>query len=255
MDMHKDKFIKTGTLKKTGGAYTLFLQTPGNINAILGLQDKVFDGLTAEEQAFLLRKNRQFFEGHFHGDNLVLGVMHEGKLIAQSIVTNPSAASPKTGMTDMALDVPSDKVTVLQGVVVDPEYRGNSLMTIMVDAWLAIAKEQGRTTAIAEVAVDNFYSWTVFMKEGLAIQSIGTDPADGTEVYNLSAKVAPLIRKRLKGDFNKAAKKHTVDVPQADIAAQKKLLLQGYKGVDFDHANMNIKFAKAKKVKISGAKP
>lgn len=117
----------------------------------------------------------------------------------------------------------------------------------MVDAWLDIATEHGRTHAIAEVAVGNFYSWSVFMKEGLRIDSLGVDPADGTEVYNIHAGVAPLIRKRLKASFNKAAAKHSVSCARNDLEQQKELLSEGYKGVKYDVINDNIVFRPSKK--------
>jgi len=247
IDIDSTAVLKTGSLPKTGGEFSLVALSTQHIDQILALQDSAFDALSEKEQAFLIKKGRDFFENHFAEGNIVLGIVHDNKLIAQSIILHPTEEHPKTGMVDMKLETSVDKVSVIQGVIVDTDYRGNRLMTLMIDAWLDIAQKQGRTHAIAEVVVDNFYSWSVFMKEGLRIDSMGTDPADGMQVYNIEAKVAPLIQKRLKPSFNKAAAKHSVSCPRDDLNQQKKLLSEGYKGVKYDAANDNIVFRPSKR--------
>jgi N-acetylglutamate synthase-like GNAT family acetyltransferase len=247
IDLKNTQTIKVDTLKKNGGQYALVSLSAGNIDAILALQDVIFDSLSAKEQSFLLRKSREFFEKHFAEGNIVLGVVHNGQLVAQSVIVHPTAQNPRTGMVDMVLEAKPEEVTIIQGVVVHPAYQGNRLMTEMVDAWLAIAEKQGRTHAIAEVAVGNYFSWSIFLKEGLHIHSLGVDPADGTQLYNIHARVAPLVKKRLKPDFNKASAKGSVKCHHADIEAQKKLLSSGHKGVKFDPAAGTIEFKPSKK--------
>lgn len=248
LDLDTTTLLKTAPLPKTGGAYALVLLTAEHIDQILTLQDKAFGTLSPQEQTFLLRKTRDFFEKHFAEGNTVLGVVHNGTLIAQSIVINPTTRNPKTGMVDMKLEGKADKISILQGIVVDPDYRGNHLMTVMIDVWLTLAKKQARTQAISEVAVGNMYSWYNFLKEGLQIHSIGTDPTDGTQVYNMHAAVAPLVKKRLKSTFNRKSAKTAVQCPHADLDAQKKLLSEGYKGTKFNPANDTLEFRPTKKV-------
>jgi RimJ/RimL family protein N-acetyltransferase len=247
IDLKNTHTLKVDTLKKTGEQYALVSLSAGNIDAILALQDVIFSSLSAMEQSFLLRKSRKFFKKHFAAGNIVLGIVHNGQLVAQSVIVHPTAQNPKTGMVDMALDAKPEEVTIIQGVVVHPAYQGNRLMTAMVDAWLEIAEKQGRTHAIAEVAVGNYYSWSIFLKEGLHIHSLGVDPADGTQLYNIHARVAPLLKRRLTPDFNKASAKDSVKCLQADFEAQKKLLSSGHKGVKFDPASGTIEFTPPKK--------
>lgn len=254
IDFKTTQTLKVGTLKKTGGDFALVSLSAKNIGAILALQDIIFDSLSEKEQSFLLRKSREFFEKHFAAGNIVLGAVHNGQLVAQSVVVNPTVQNPRTGMVDMVLDAQPWEVTIIQGVVVHPAYQGNCLMTEMVDAWLDIAEKQGRTHAIAEVAVGNYYSWSIFMKEGMHIHSMGVDPADGTELYNIHAEVAPLVKKRLQPDFNKASARDSIKCPHADIEAQKKLLSAGHTGVRFDPVSGAIEFTPAKRPQPSGAK-
>jgi hypothetical protein len=234
--------LGTGQLKKTGEEYTLVSLSDKNIDQILALEDVAFAGLAAGEEAYLLRKDRNFFENHFAAGGDVLGVVHNGHLIAQSIIVNPTAAHPKTGMA-LQTAAPLESLTVLQGVIVDPAYQGNNLMGVMVEAWLAAAQKNGRTEALAEVLPGNAYSWSVFLQKGLHLESIGVDPADNAEVYNMHGHIPSLGRV-----FKKSAKK-TVCCPQHDIAAQKQLFTAGYKGASFDRANDNLEFRRLRKKK------
>jgi hypothetical protein len=237
--------LQTGQLRKTGGNYALVRLSPEHIDAILKLEDAAFAALTKEEASFLLKKDRAFFEAHFAQGNSVLGIVHNGALIAQSVILNPSARYPKTGMADMPelAGVKAEAITIQQGVIVAPAYRGNQLMDVMVGAWVAEAQKAGKTEAISEVATGNSFSWDVYLKNGFHVESIGTDSADGTRLYNMHGHLPDLAKA-----FNAAAaRKKTISCPQGDLAQQQKLLAQGYKGVSFDAANDTLQFRKRAK--------
>ena len=133
IDIKEAKVLKTGTLEKTGESYSLVLLSVKNIDQIMALQDIAFADLNAQEQTFLLRKSRDFFEKHFSEGHSILGIVHNNRLISQSVIIDPTAENPKTGIPDIDLTAIIDKVSVLQSVVVDPDYRGNRLMAVMVN--------------------------------------------------------------------------------------------------------------------------
>lgn len=243
IDLRDTTVLATSQLRRTGEEYSLVFLSAKHIDHILALQEVALAELTAVEQHFMIRKDRTFFEKHFVAGNPVFGIVHEGRLISQSVVVNPTAAHPKTGMTDMQLKAPVDTVTILQGVIVDPDYRGNSLMGVMADAWLSHAQKQGRLHAISETALDNPFSWFIFLQKGLHIESIGFDKSDNTEVYNLHGHIPSL-----SGVFNEKAKK-TVICPSTDIARQKKLIAKGYKGAKYDPDKGHIEFHRSRKNK------
>lgn len=247
---HLSVAFKTGILIKTGQQYDIALQSCADIDAMLALQAQVMADLSAEEKSYLVPKDRSFFEKHFANGNIVLGIKMNGMLIGQAIIVNPTNKNPKTGMTDMAWRISPKRVTVIQGVIVHPDFRGNRLMTEMVDAWLNMARIEGRRYAIAEVSAENHFSWSVFMKEGLKLHSIGYDAEDIVHLYNMQANVKQLIKARLKPTFNSAAANHStksVHVANADIERQKKLLRQGFKGVARHSQSGDIIFDKPKK--------
>ena len=240
IDISTKQLLKTGRLKKTGGTYLMVLLNEKDIPQMLALQDVALDALTPQEQTFLHHKTPEDLKKHFkYANNMVLGIVHNGQLVAQSMIVNPTPSHPNSGMSDLKLDVRPEKISTIMGVIVDPAYRGNKLMTVMVDEWLASAKADGRTHALAEVTVENHHSWSVFMKEGLQIKGIGHDDSDNSDVYNMHAFVSHLIKKRARGDFNKVARK-TVKCGMNQLLPQKSLLRQGYVGVGFDASNQNI---------------
>ena len=241
--------LKTSPMKKAAGNYALVLLQPKDIGAMLELQAEIFAALPPEQESYLHHKDEKFLSKHFASGNIALGIVHNGKLVAQSIVVNPTAANPDTGMTDPDLKIIPQKSTIIQGVVVHPNYRGNNLMTVMVDEWLAIAKSQKRTHAYSEVTVENHHSWSVFLKEGLHITGIAHDPVDNSTVYDMHASVTHLIKQRAKADFNKAA---TISAPchASQLLAQKALLRKGYVGVSFNAANQNILFRAPRKKQL-----
>jgi ribosomal protein S18 acetylase RimI-like enzyme len=248
IDIEKVRVLSIGILPKRREKYALVLQSQENIDAILSLQDQVYAGLSQQERAYLLPKDRAFFEKHFLSGNIVLGVVHNNQLIAQSIIVNPTDENPKSGMTDLHMkQVRPQDMSVLQGVVVDPNFRGNGLMSIMVAAWTVAAAQMGRKSAVAEVAAGNHYSWAVFLKEGLCIQSIGEDKSDNTVLYNLYAPVKLLMKRILKADFNKAAVRRGVRVSVSDLEQQQKFLLEGYKGIALDAGGQSIVFRRVVK--------
>lgn len=229
--------LATGRLSKTGQDYKIVELTKQQIPEILALQSKVIDDLKPEEKSFVLSKDKDFFEKHFDDGNDMLGIIVDGKLIAQSILLYPSDENPKTGMVDMDAVANPNETSVMQGVLVDADYRGNHLMDMMIGHWMDHATSKGRTHLLSEIETHNIASWASFMKGGMNLHSIGTDPDDGAILYNAHIKQEdmPAKKESIAGLFNIAAKKKNSlkSCQMDDINAQKKLFKKGYVCVAF----------------------
>jgi hypothetical protein len=236
--------LEHGFLKKTGALYVMCLLSADMIPQIMALQERVYDRLSGAEKSFIVPKKRAFFEAHLAQGHPIIGVFAGTKLIAQSIIRAPSTQDPETGMVDMpeldGMDVNS--VSILQGVLCDPEYRGNNLMDKMVSHWVLWAGRNERPNAIAEIEVRNHHSWSVFLKHGLWLVSIGEDQSDGAKLYNAhqeinkSGKIKYTARGHIGVTFDAAASGASaadgftsrVACKANDIAAQKALMQMGY---------------------------
>lgn len=245
--------LEHGFLPRTGELYAVRFLGPEFIDMIMDLQDRVYKDLKEEDKNFIVLKSREFFENHLNGGHPIIGVISGDKVIAQSVIRIPNAKDPKTGMSDMPhlSDMPIDSITVIQGVLCDPEHRGNKLMQSMVSHWLSWAGQCGRSNAVAEIEIRNHHSWSVFLEAGLWLVSIGYDKSDGSTVYNVhqelpeDGKIKYKALRKLGDEFEKAANGESVTVVQAnDLKKQKALMELGYTCRGWDKATKSMAFVK-----------
>ena len=158
--------------------------TAADLDDVMQLQQTVYDGLSDAEKNFILPKSRQHLTEIFNRGSFMMGVKHEGKLVAQAIVLNPTAAHPETGMVDMRPVGTPETTSVLQGVLVHPDSRGMRLGKILCTAWIKVCRQSGRHNVMAETALPNVHSQSIFFAHHMPMVSLGIDPSDGTIVCN-----------------------------------------------------------------------
>lgn len=252
----QDMTVK-GTLPKTGETYEVTRLSAGAIDDVLALQDLVIDALPEEHKPFLLRKTRSFFEKHFKTGGVILGAWVDDTLIAQSIIVHPDKDRPNTGMVDMRPVGAPETLSILQGVAVHPNFRGNGLMETMVDLWLDFAAAEGREHAVAEIDARNHYSWGNFVDRGLNIVGIGIDKTDGTRVYNAHERLENIFKKRMREalELPLDEDEQAAECNRRDLTLQSALFSLGYVGIahDPDERTMVMMHKKIIKDALSGA--
>jgi hypothetical protein len=236
--------LATGTFANTGGAYQIVQLTPEHIGQMQALQDNVQAALPEDSKGFLLPRAREDFEASFANGDSIIGILHQGRLIAQGAMVLPTAKNPATGI-DVKLNVPPERIMILQGMMVEPVYRGHHLMEIMKNAQLNLAKQLGRIHVLAAIDVRNRASYIIALASGFEIHTISRKVLKQdikTTVYGLYAPLDRLIRR----DFNQAAaaKKAERLVGLDDIPLQEQLLQEGYKGIGYSSAAKSIGFQK-----------
>ena len=237
IDLQRTTVLKTGRLKKTGEEYAIVSLSDQHIDQILALRNTVYSHFDETEKVYLASKDRSFFEWHFAAGNEALGIVHNnGRLIAQALIVYPTVDSPETGL-GIQIEEPLDTVSVLQGAIVDPAFRGNSLQGVMIDERLAMANRRGRREVYTQVAIGNLPSWSSLLKKGMHMENIGVSPYTGADVYVMRGCVVSA-----RTDFNDGAIKLC---PQDYIGEQKELFATGYKGTGFDPAGKTITFQQA----------
>lgn len=168
--------------------------TTADLDDVLQLQQTVYDALSETEKSFILPKTREHLSAIFNRGGFMIGVKKDGLLVAQSIVLNPSAAHPDTGMVDMEAVGAPETISVLQGVLVHPDARGQSLGNRMCAEWLAVCGKNGRHNVLAETALPNAHSQAIFFAHGMKVVSMGIDPVDGAVVCNHHADLNKLAK-------------------------------------------------------------
>lgn len=235
IDTTKLQVLEAGVLLN-GRDYEVVLLKPEHAQLVTDMHNETIDGLTDDQKEFMLPKSKAFFEEHLKGDNgsAVIAVVSYGQLMAQAAIHHPTGDWSKTGMVDMAQVADTDKTSIMQAVSVSPAHRGVGLMNILVYNWPHYAEAQGRTDLMAEIDTRNIASWSVFIKGGLDLHSMGTDPADGVVVYNAHEKAGLAKKKALSPIFNAQARPNLQVLDRFDIHGQKSMFGKGYKAVGFN---------------------
>ncbi|MDD9901431.1 MAG: GNAT family N-acetyltransferase [Alphaproteobacteria bacterium] len=235
--------ISTGVMGKTDQPYSVVIQTKADIDAMLHLQHTVLDTLPDDKKNFIVPKDRAYLEEHIDNGSVVIGILCNGQLIAQSLLKLPNEEHPETGMTGMQLNAAPDNVSIIQGVLVDPAYRGNGLMSVMIESCLRMAEATGREHIMARADTRNAASWAAFITEGFELDSIDSSPK-GRDVYNLHGNTTALMAHRRRMAFNSQAPAadSALPVPADDLQRQRGLLSAGFKGVAFDRTQSTLSF-------------
>jgi hypothetical protein len=236
--------LATGAFAKTGAAYQIVQLTPEHIGQMQALQNNIQAVLPEDSKGFLLPRAREDFEASFANGDSMIGILHQGQLIAQGAMVLPTAQNPTTGI-DVKLDVPPEQIMILQGMMVEPDFRGHHLMEIMKNAQLTLAKQLGRSHVLAAIDVRNRTSYIIALASGFEIYTISNKVLKHdikTTVYGLYAPIERLIRR----DFNQAAAAKNAErlVELDNIPLQEQLLKEGYKGIGYSSSTKTIGFQK-----------
>lgn len=152
--------------------YYIRLLDESHIPAMIELQKAAGDGQVIDRDAASLR-------AHFNAGHEAFGVFHDGRLVAQSLITGHGTSAPVQG----ALSRHFSKTSTMGGVVVAYEARGKGLLDSMIRVWSDRAASQGADVLHARVRPENDKSWNVFLRNGLSITAKGPSPDGNHDVY------------------------------------------------------------------------
>lgn len=233
-----------GILKTNGREFSVHALGAEWLEDIHALHDRVAGGLPDNRKSDLASKTRDDFEQYLQDGGIVVGAVSEGRLIAKALLHRPTAQNPDNGMVDMPVGPPIEKTAYFQSDTVDPDFQGNGIVQKLMHVRLTLAMLHGREYVCSEVAVGNTPCLKAFFNCGFAVDSMGTDAADGTRVYNLFETTQKAM---LRTAFNAAAAKddgHAIDLSDHDRISRK--LEEGYRGVAIDSKNNKMIFAPKK---------
>ncbi|MEC7702490.1 MAG: GNAT family N-acetyltransferase [Pseudomonadota bacterium] len=184
IDIQNKDILEKGQFENQKLDFQIVALTSDDIQTMLIFQALILGALEPGEEGYFLEKDESFFKKHFNSGSKAIGVVTNGHLIGQALIVHPNAQNPKTGMTDMDLPEPVESISVIQGVGAHPESRGLKVGDKLIKAWLDVAANDNRYNALAETDQHNYYSWQLFVKNGVDIVSEGLDQSDGTKLYN-----------------------------------------------------------------------
>jgi hypothetical protein len=224
-------------------SYRMVLLNKENAYDMHMLQNAVVENAAFLKNAsFLTSRDLGDFESHFDSGHRAIGCMDRGRLIAHSLFLLPTKQDPETGLYGMRIDCPIEKVGVIAGTVVHPEYQGRGLQAVFTSLRMRMLAKDKRNCVISDIASDNIASWRSLMSSGLHIDQIGGDPKISSQtIYFMKANITSLKKGILIKAFNV---KSQIPVAMQDIDRQKNLSAKGYRGVKYNAADKAILFVK-----------
>lgn len=165
-----------------------------NLADVMKLQEKIISGLHPDEQHFILHRTAEDYMKSLNGKSSnMLGVFDGDTLIAQTVYSLPLNGETRD-MPEFKPEIENKDLVLYEAILVDPAYRGSSLMKRMLEYIESHAIDNGRTHAIIQIAVDNPASWINALHHGMAITKVDRDPYDGVKVIYLEKKISPQTR-------------------------------------------------------------
>lgn len=162
---------------------------PANLSDVMSLQERIISGLHPDEQHFILHRTETDYIKSLNGTSSnMLGVFDEDTLIAQVVYGLPQNNESRD-MPEFKPDTPNEDLVIYEAILVDPAYRGSSLMKRMLEYIEANAIDEGRKHAIIQIAVDNPASWINALHHGMSITKVDLDPFDGVKVIYLEKEI------------------------------------------------------------------
>ncbi len=216
-----------------------------NLSDVMSLQERIIAGLHPDEQHFILhRTENDYLKSLNGGSSNMLGVFDEDKLIAQIVYALPQNGETRD-MPEFKSETPNDELVIYEAILVDPAYRGASLMKNMLEYIEAHAIDEKRKHSIIQIAVDNPASWINALHHGMSITKVDLDPSDGVKVIYLEKA----INKQGSPKSAVTANKPTYVLPLGNnihakipslFTKMQYLAENGYKGVALDKETQSL---------------
>ena len=160
-----------------------------NLKDVMSLQTRIISNLHPDEQHFILHRTEKDYLKSLSGTSSnMLGVFDNDKLIAQIIYALPQNGEQRD-MPEFKSDIPNNELVIYEAILVDPSYRGGSLMKKMLEYIEENLIDENRTHSIIQIAIDNPASWINALKHGMFISKVDKDPADGVKVIYLEKEI------------------------------------------------------------------
>ena len=212
---------------------------------VMNLQQKIISGLHPDEQHFILHRTEEDYLKSLNGKSSnMLGVFDGEELIAQTVYVMPHNGEPRD-MPEFRPDIPNQDIVIYEAILVDPAYRGSSLMKRMLEYIENHALDNGRKHSMIQIAVDNPASWINALHHGMAITKVDYDPNDGVKVLYLEKRIThQTTTSTLKQDNKKTYSLHLGENIHTQIPAlfnkMQYLIRNGYHGVSLDKETQSL---------------
>lgn len=227
--------IYSGQLAKTKENYKIVQLGPEYIDEVVAMQKRIH--MKMLKKNWFVCDNAEDIEKMLAGGGAMFGVLNSrDEFIASRYVSTPGASEYNLA-NELNLDVDLNKVMVLESTVVDPDYRGNRLQSMMLNIAHQHAEETGYRHLVSTVSPENIYSLYNVMSLGLKIRALRkmyqTQTGDGVWRFILHKDLeqSPTWLKRM-------------EIGLSELDLQSRLIENGFFGDSVSRKNKSIVYAR-----------
>lgn len=207
------------------------------------LSAEIYKNLRQGEECFIHKHTKEYYYGVFNNPKLhYIGVFVGDKLIGMSYLTiceNKAELQeelPNSNYDFFATDSKNTaKIASFGADSVLPDYRGNSLNTIMIQYRLERSQQLGCTDCTSIVDRHNLWNMTPYFTCRFNLFSTAIDPSDGGKISLLHK---PIAHKSVLSCF-----KPRVSLPYTRLEMIDNIINKGFIGVEFNKVTNEIVFA------------
>ncbi|GAB6107581.1 hypothetical protein [Fusibacter bizertensis] len=171
MILNQGYLIKRKSSARHVESYTMRLVDATEINEVMDLQHKVYEGLPNKQ---VLYKDTKFeMLDDLNNGAMIIGVYNsEERLISYRYISFPGYSKKNLGK-DIHLDISElDKVVHLETTLVSPDYRGNRLQSLTLAKAIELIEPLDMKHLICTVSPYNLFSLYNIMSAGLNIKAL-----------------------------------------------------------------------------------
>jgi hypothetical protein len=156
----------------------------GNLTDLLSLQSCAIDQLhQSGTPRHIIPRTTSYFQTHLHAPHQVIGLLHDDVHCGQAIFRCPrNFTALELGVDTLPTHKDSEKVSILQGLIIHPEYRGRNLVEKIFHEWQSWAQFHDVKHLAARAEASHKASQHHFLKNDFTIIDEITDLYDKARV-------------------------------------------------------------------------
>lgn len=194
--------LHAGQLAKSKENFTVVQLGPEYIDEVVALQKRVHQNMLNKN--WFVCDSGDDIDQMLREGGAMFGVLNsQEQIIASRYVSTPGNTEYNLA-NQLNLEIDLDKVMILESTVVDPNYRGNRLQSIMLQIAHDFAEDSGYRHLLSTVSPENIFSLYNVMTLGLKIRALKklyqTQTGDGVWrfVLHKDLQQAPTWLKKLE---------------------------------------------------------